>query len=245
MELVKLIYGTLAKIYPSMFFKVVCITVQNSEQAHALSCITSIDNIPVTVQSNKCDAALGLADGTIPDSSFTSSVSNSTPEEARLDGNGSWCFLMPLDPRKEVTITIDLGENRLVSGVQTQGPPLSLYNKTYYYHIGFKLLSSTNADAEEWVTCCDRDMQFLASDSLTQANVITTHPLPSLLLVRHLRFRFITDIRSIGNSTKCLRLEVLGCPRGGISFQALARFSPPSDYGERSKTAGIEFPFPK
>lgn len=40
------------------------------------------------------------------------------------------------------------------------------------------------------------------------------HPLDSLVLSRFLRLQFRTDVLSFGNDTKCLRLEILGCPLG-------------------------------
>lgn len=56
--------------------------------------------------------------------------------------------------------------------------------------------------------------QFYARDEYDEAEVVQVHPLGSLVLARFLRLQFRTDVLSIGNDTKCLRFEVLGCPTG-------------------------------
>lgn len=57
--------------------------------------------------------------------------------------------------------------------------------------------------------------QFYARDEYDEAEVVQVHPLGSLVLARFLRLQFRTDVLSFGNDTKCLRLEILGCPEGG------------------------------
>lgn len=55
-------------------------------------------------------------------------------------------------------------------------------------------------------------LQFYARDEYEESEVTQVHPLESLVLARYLRLQFRTDVLSIGNDTKCLRLEILGCP---------------------------------
>ncbi|XP_071515219.1 uncharacterized protein [Panulirus ornatus] len=154
-----------------------------------------------------CDAPLGLADRRIPDSSIRSTVEGSTPGDARLNGEGAWCFKVPDDPTiKKVSITIDLGEAKLVSGVQTQGPPANMYDADYNYYVSFSVLTTRD---DEWETCCKT---FYANDKHTDTGVVMTHAFSSLILARSIRLSFKTDLRLDESDTKCFRLEVLGCP---------------------------------
>ncbi|KAK8375597.1 hypothetical protein O3P69_008418 [Scylla paramamosain] len=151
---------------------------------------------------------MGLQDGTIPDANITSSVADSFPERVRLGGDGAWCFTVSWGAA--ITLTVDLGTTRLVSGVMVQGPPASLYPVTYHYAIGFWILNSTVDATGPWGICCGDN--FYARDEYEEAEVTQVHPLKSLVLARYLRLQFRTDVLSIGNDTKCLRLEILGCP---------------------------------
>lgn len=56
--------------------------------------------------------------------------------------------------------------------------------------------------------------QFYARDEYDEAEAVQVHPLDALVLARFLRLQFRTDVLSFGNDTKCLRLEILGCPVG-------------------------------
>ncbi|MPC10630.1 Adhesion G protein-coupled receptor L3 [Portunus trituberculatus] len=153
------------------------------------------------LSANRCDTPVGLQDGTIPDANIT------FPERVRLGGDAAWCFTV--SGGAVITLTVDLGTTRLVSGVMVQGPPASLYPITYHYAIGFWILNSTVDATGPWGICCGDNVIL---DEYEEAEVTQVHPLESLVLARYLRLQFRTDVLSIGNDTKCLRLEILGCP---------------------------------
>ena len=69
-----------------------------------------------------------------------------------------------------VWLEVDLGEARLVSGIQSQGPPLPLHNAAYMRYIRcsghsqhcstFPLCSlsvSLSLDSRLWTDCCSED----------------------------------------------------------------------------------------
>lgn len=68
--------------------------------------------------------------------------------------------------------------------------------------------------------------QFYARDEYGEAEVVQVHPLGSLVLARYLRLQFRTDVLSFGNDTKCLRLEILGCPVGGWRSELVSVWTP-------------------
>ncbi|KAK3868759.1 hypothetical protein Pcinc_025878 [Petrolisthes cinctipes] len=168
--------------------------------------------------NNKCNTPLGLKDGTIPDASFTSSVPDSNPHQARLDGSGAWCVTVDLSAPSPPTLTVDLGSTRLISGMITQGPPPDLHDESYSVQYLVFLGNSTQDTPEEWGPCCPeknevrQETEFAMTDDENEGEKQTTHPFDSLVLARHVQLKLRTDIRSFGHPIKCLRLELLGCP---------------------------------
>ncbi|XP_042886023.1 uncharacterized protein LOC122262140, partial [Penaeus japonicus] len=171
--------------------------------------------VPVFSNDNKCNKPVGLQDYSVPDSNFKASMGGNSAAGARLNGRGAWCFSMSQANGQKVTLTIDLGRIVLVSGIQSQGPPLNVFDELYNRHIGFNLLNSTATEGEEFDICCGKEpVSFLADDQRGESGKVTTHPLERLVPARRLRISIPTDIRWPGHDTKCFRFEVLGCPQG-------------------------------
>ncbi|NXA25528.1 DDR1 protein, partial [Ibidorhyncha struthersii] len=75
----------------------------------------------------RCRFALGMEDGSIPDShlSASSAWSDSTAARhgrlGRSDGDGAWCPAGPVFPEEEEFLEVDLGRLHVVTLVGTQG----------------------------------------------------------------------------------------------------------------------------
>ena len=180
------------------------------------------------VRGEGCSAPLGLQSGLIPDSALTSSLAASSPEHARLHHPASaWCFLyseVKSRGRGDVLLEIDLGQPRLVSGFQSQGPPEALHPPDYMRYISLGLEVST--EAGQWADCCSGDTggrtTFYADDKSGEAGVVRTHAFPALVAARRLRVRISTALRWIGHDHKCFRFEVLGCSAASEANSSLA-----------------------
>ncbi|XP_068222697.1 uncharacterized protein [Palaemon carinicauda] len=180
--------------------------------------------IRISGQEHLCNASLGLSDSRIPNAAITSSVNNSNPSAARLNGNGAWCFKhSETKGLARVSVTIDLGRTALVSGLQTQGPPAAMAVGSYF--IGFNVRSS--AEGQDWVICCGgSNVTYYAQTSEGRNDFISTHSFTSLVAARRLRIEFDSSVKWPGEDNKCFRFEVLGCPRNvtpitGLIVEAL------------------------
>ncbi|XP_064084382.1 uncharacterized protein LOC135200057 isoform X2 [Macrobrachium nipponense] len=183
-------------------------------------------SIRISGQGHLCNASLGLGDSRIPNAAITSSVNNSKPAEARLNGKGAWCFKhSETKGLARVSITIDLGRTALVSGLQTQGPPKDLAVGSYF--IGFGIRSSITADQQDWTTCCGGgNVTFYAQTQDGKSDVISTHSFTSLVAARRLRLEFDSSVKWPGEDNKCFRFEIIGCPQNvtpitGLIVEAL------------------------
>ena len=185
--------------------------------------------------SAACDGPLGLQSGQIADHQISSSVANSHPEDGRLNHNSSaWCFLYSEVQRsgEDVYLEVDLGRPRLLSGLQTQGPPASLYGAAYMRYISLGVHIST--DGLAWEDCCSEDSDtrtnFYADDKNDEIGAVKTHAFSDLVVARFVRVRVSTGLRWIGHDNKCFRFELLGCSEESRGETELSATSQPAGY---------------
>ena len=186
-----------------------------------------------TEQASGCDGPLGLQSGAIPDHQISSSVGNSRPEGGRLHHNSSaWCFLYSEVQRsgEDVYLEIDLGRPQLLSGLQTQGPPLALYGAEYMRYIS--ILVEVSMDSLSWADCCSQEAatNFYADDKNNELGAVTTHAFSDLIVARYVRLRVSTGLRWIGHDNKCFRFELLGCTEKSQGETELTASAQPAGY---------------
>ncbi|XP_076347014.1 uncharacterized protein LOC143245075 isoform X2 [Tachypleus tridentatus] len=160
-----------------------------------------------------CNLALGMESGDLPDSSVTSTVSDSTPSSGRLNNvNGSWCVTKLNILSKYAILTIDLGSDHFVSGFSTQGPPESVFPKNYTHIIGFLL--SHSRDNVTWTDYNNGQVYFFTDKNTTTDDIMYHHTGLQVELARYVRLSVTLQLS--GGDTVCLRIEVYGCTIGII-----------------------------
>lgn len=97
-----------------------------------------------------CNTALGLSSGAVADSAISSSLGeDTTPASGRLnDDKGAWCFGWDSIVSQNAIFIVDLGRKIFVSGFASQGPPASVYPKTYNHVVGFQ--AEFSLDKKTW-----------------------------------------------------------------------------------------------
>jgi hypothetical protein len=109
-------------------------------------------------RNSQCYSGLGLEDGSIKNewvSANTNNSGNLAPEAGRLNNpNGAWCYTSFVYYEK-IIFNVDLGEVRLVSGFQSQGPPTSVHPEHYMSYVGLRVRLSI--DGVNWHYCCRDD----------------------------------------------------------------------------------------
>ncbi|XP_059099117.1 uncharacterized protein LOC131893169 isoform X5 [Tigriopus californicus] len=167
---------------------------------------------------SKCYFGLGLESGSITNDQITASANTSSPTSGRLNhDHGAWCFRSS-DSIDEVFFSVDLGQVRLISGFQSQGPPQSKHGVEYLRYVGLRVALSL--DGSSWRDCCG-DL-FYADDKSDSQGVISTHSFHRVETARYIRILASSGVRWVGHEEKCFRFEVLGCSLDDLS----RRFQP-------------------
>ncbi|KTG34783.1 hypothetical protein cypCar_00002743 [Cyprinus carpio] len=156
----------------------------------------------------KCRYALGMEDGTIPDSDITASSAWSDSTEAKHgrlstgEGDGAWCPAGPVFPSGSEYLQVDLRKLHFLSLVGTQGRHADglgrEFARSYRLHY--------SRDGRHWITWKDRWGQEVVSGNKNTYDVVLKDLGPPII-ARMVRFYPLADrVMSV-----CLRVELYGC----------------------------------
>ncbi|XP_064900158.1 epithelial discoidin domain-containing receptor 1 [Columba livia] len=167
----------------------------------------------------RCRFALGMGDGSIPDShiSASSAWSDSTAaHHARLgrsDGDGAWCPAGPVFPAGDEFLEVDLGRLHLVTLVGTQGRDAGGHGREFAGAYGLHY----SRDRHRWLRWRDRWGQQVIEGNEDPRGVVLKDLSPPLV-ARALR----VYPRAPRAMSVCLRIELYGCPwdAGLVSYTA-------------------------
>uniref|UniRef100_A0A8C3KMB2 F5/8 type C domain-containing protein n=1 Tax=Calidris pygmaea TaxID=425635 RepID=A0A8C3KMB2_9CHAR len=167
----------------------------------------------------RCRFALGMEDGSIPDSrlSASSAWSDSTAARhgrlGRSDGDGAWCPAGPVFPEEEEFLEVDLGRLYLVTLVGTQGRHAGGHGREFAR--AYRLRYSR--DRHRWLRWRDRWGAEVIGGNEDPEGVVLKDLAPPPV-ARALR----VYPRAPRAMSVCLRLELYGCPwdAGLLSYTA-------------------------
>uniref|UniRef100_I3K5L4 receptor protein-tyrosine kinase n=1 Tax=Oreochromis niloticus TaxID=8128 RepID=I3K5L4_ORENI len=158
--------------------------------------------------ANPCRYALGMEDGTIPDSDITASSAWSDSTEAKHgrlstgEGDGAWCPLGSVFPSGSEYLQIDLRRLHFLALVGTQGRHADGHGQEFAR--SYRLRYSR--DGEKWITWKDRWGQDVVSGNENTYDVVLKDLGPPIV-ARMVRFYPLADrVMSV-----CLRVELYGC----------------------------------
>uniref|UniRef100_A0A672KTE0 receptor protein-tyrosine kinase n=1 Tax=Sinocyclocheilus grahami TaxID=75366 RepID=A0A672KTE0_SINGR len=156
----------------------------------------------------KCRYALGMEDGTIPDSDITASSAWSDSTEAKHgrlstgEGDGAWCPAGPVFPSSSEYLQVDLRKLHFLSLVGTQGRHADGLGREFAR--SYRLRYSR--DGRHWITWKDRWGQEVVSGNENTYDVVLKDLGPPII-ARMVRFYPLADrVMSV-----CLRVELYGC----------------------------------
>nr|XP_030706977.1 epithelial discoidin domain-containing receptor 1 isoform X3 [Globicephala melas] len=167
----------------------------------------------------KCRYALGMQDRTIPDGDISASSSWSDSTAARhsrlesSDGDGAWCPAVPVFPKEEEYLQVDLRRLHLVALVGTQGRHAGGLGKEF--SPSYRLRYSR--DGHRWMDWRDRWGQEVILGNEDPGGVVLKDLGPPMV-ARLVRFYPRADrVMSV-----CLRVELYGClwKDGLLSYMA-------------------------
>ncbi|XP_074786587.1 epithelial discoidin domain-containing receptor 1 isoform X2 [Athene noctua] len=167
----------------------------------------------------RCRFALGMEDGSIPDSrlSASSAWSDSTAARhgrlGRSDGDGAWCPAGPVFPEEEEFLEVDLGGLHVVTLVGTQGRHAGGHGREFAR--AYRLRYSR--DRHRWLRWRDRWGTEVIGGNEDPEGVVLKDLAPPPV-ARALRIY----PRAPRAMSVCLRLELYGCPWGAglLSYTA-------------------------
>ncbi|KAM6038219.1 LOW QUALITY PROTEIN: epithelial discoidin domain-containing receptor 1 [Chlamydotis macqueenii] len=167
----------------------------------------------------RCRFALGMEDGSIPDSrlSASSAWSDSTAARhgrlGRSDGDGAWCPAGPVFPEEEEFLEVDLGRLHVVTLVGTQGRHAGGHGREFAH--AYRLRYSR--DRRRWLRWRDRWGAEVIGGNEDPEGVVLKDLAPAPV-ARALRIY----PRAPRAMSVCLRLELYGCPwdAGLLSYTA-------------------------
>ncbi|XP_010568229.1 PREDICTED: epithelial discoidin domain-containing receptor 1 [Haliaeetus leucocephalus] len=167
----------------------------------------------------RCRFALGMEDGSIPDSrlSASSAWSDSTAARhgrlGRSDGDGAWCPAGPVFPEEEEFLEVDLGRLHVVTLVGTQGRHAGGHGREFAR--AYRLRYSR--DRHRWLRWRDRWGAEVIGGNEDPEGVVLKDLAPPPV-ARALR----VYPRAPRAMSVCLRLELYGCPweAGLLSYTA-------------------------
>ncbi|KAM4567424.1 epithelial discoidin domain-containing receptor 1 isoform 2-T2 [Fundulus diaphanus] len=156
----------------------------------------------------QCRYALGMEDGTIPDSDITASSAWSDSTEAKHgrlstgEGDGAWCPAAPVFPSESEYLQIDLRKLYFVALVGTQGRHADGHGQEFVR--SYRLQYSR--DGKKWITWRDRWGQEVVSGNENTYDIVLKDLGPPIV-ARMVRFYPLADrVMSV-----CLRVELYGC----------------------------------
>uniref|UniRef100_A0A671P8U0 receptor protein-tyrosine kinase n=1 Tax=Sinocyclocheilus anshuiensis TaxID=1608454 RepID=A0A671P8U0_9TELE len=155
-----------------------------------------------------CRYALGMEDGTIPDSDITASSAWSDSTEAKHgrlstgEGDGAWCPAGPVFPSSSEYLQVDLRKLHFLSLVGTQGRHADGLGREFAR--SYRLRYSR--DGRHWIMWKDRWGQEVVSGNENTYDVVLKDLGPPII-ARMVRFYPLADrVMSV-----CLRVELYGC----------------------------------
>ncbi|CAG6015021.1 unnamed protein product [Menidia menidia] len=156
----------------------------------------------------QCRYALGMEDGTIPDSDITASSAWSDSTEAKHgrlstgEGDGAWCPAGPVFPSGSEYLQVDLRKLHFLALVGTQGRHADGHGQEFAR--SYRLRYSR--DGVKWITWKDRWGQEVVSGNKNTYEVVLKDLGPPIV-ARMVRFYPLADrVMSV-----CLRVELYGC----------------------------------
>ncbi|KAL3980539.1 amyloid-like protein 1 [Sarotherodon galilaeus] len=170
--------------------------------------ITALLKLLLRLNPSQCRYALGMEDGTIPDSDITASSAWSDSTEAKHgrlstgEGDGAWCPLGSVFPSGSEYLQIDLRRLHFLALVGTQGRHADGHGQEFAR--SYRLRYSR--DGEKWITWKDRWGQDVVSGNENTYDVVLKDLGPPIV-ARMVRFYPLADrVMSV-----CLRVELYGC----------------------------------
>ncbi|XP_071443224.1 discoidin domain-containing receptor 2-like [Hetaerina americana] len=175
-----------------------------------------------------CDEPLGMESGGIPDSAITASssyVPNVGPHNGRLRverNGGAWCPRQQVERGVREYLEIDLGETRVVTGVQTQGRFDRGRGQEYAEEY---TIEYWRPGLPDWKQYSRWDGKQILSGNSDTATVVSHRLMPPV---------FASQLRilpySVHRRTVCLRVELRGCmvESGIVSYRIPAIDASPS-----------------
>uniref|UniRef100_A0A3P8SVB0 receptor protein-tyrosine kinase n=1 Tax=Amphiprion percula TaxID=161767 RepID=A0A3P8SVB0_AMPPE len=158
--------------------------------------------------TSQCRYALGMEDGTIPDSDITASSAWSDSTEAKHgrlstgEGDGAWCPAGAVFPSGSEYLQIDLQRLHFLALVGTQGRHADGHGQEFAR--SYRLRYSR--DGQKWITWKDRWGQEVVSGNENTYDVVLKDLGPPIV-ARMVRFYPLADrVMSV-----CLRVELYGC----------------------------------
>ncbi|XP_028325738.1 epithelial discoidin domain-containing receptor 1 isoform X2 [Gouania willdenowi] len=156
----------------------------------------------------QCRYALGMEDGTIPDSDITASSAWSDSTEAKHgrlstgEGDGAWCPAGAVFPSASEYLQVDLHKLHFLALVGTQGRHADGHGQEFARN--YRLQYSR--DGKKWITWKDRWSQEEVSGNENTYDVVLKDLGPPIV-ARMVRFYPLADrVMSV-----CLRVELYGC----------------------------------
>uniref|UniRef100_A0A673BX35 receptor protein-tyrosine kinase n=2 Tax=Sphaeramia orbicularis TaxID=375764 RepID=A0A673BX35_9TELE len=156
----------------------------------------------------QCRYALGMEDGTIPDSDITASSAWSDSTEAKHgrlstgEGDGAWCPAGAVFPSGSEYLQVDLRKLHFLALVGTQGRHADGHGQEFAR--SYRLQYSR--DGVKWITWKDRWSQEVVSGNENTYDVVLKDLGPPIV-ARMVRFYPLADrVMSV-----CLRVELYGC----------------------------------
>uniref|UniRef100_A0A673YQL9 receptor protein-tyrosine kinase n=1 Tax=Salmo trutta TaxID=8032 RepID=A0A673YQL9_SALTR len=157
---------------------------------------------------SQCRYALGMEDGTIPDSDITASSAWSDSTEAKHgrlstgEGDGAWCPAGAVFPSASEYLQVDLRSLHFLALVGTQGRHADGHGQEFAR--SYRLRYSR--DGRTWITWKDRWGQEVVSGNENTYDVVLKDLGPPIV-ARYVRFYPLADrVMSV-----CLRVELYGC----------------------------------
>ncbi|XP_028280197.1 epithelial discoidin domain-containing receptor 1 isoform X3 [Parambassis ranga] len=156
----------------------------------------------------QCRYALGMEDGTIPDSDITASSAWSDSTEAKHgrlstgEGDGAWCPAGAVFPGGTEYLQVDLHKLHFLALVGTQGRHADGHGQEFArtYRLRY------SRDGQKWITWKDRWGQEVVSGNENTYDVVLKDLGPPIV-ARMVRFYPLADrVMSV-----CLRVELYGC----------------------------------
>uniref|UniRef100_A0A3Q3M0A3 receptor protein-tyrosine kinase n=1 Tax=Labrus bergylta TaxID=56723 RepID=A0A3Q3M0A3_9LABR len=156
----------------------------------------------------QCRYALGMEDGTIPDSDITASSAWSDSTEAKHgrlstgEGDGAWCPAGAVFPSGSEYLQVDLHKLHFLALVGTQGRHADGHGQEFARNYRLRY----SRDGVKWMTWKDRWSQEVVSGNENTYDVVLKDLGPPIV-ARMVRFFPLADrVMSV-----CLRVELYGC----------------------------------